>query len=85
MQIFRKEKGIPEPVEEEKKPAPEEKQDESSDKADEPDDKTEEITADGDVTAEDAAKGIDETAPDTCPEDSESSGPDIGIFSNHSI
>ena len=93
MQIFRKEKGIPEPAEEEKKPVSEE----SADKADEASaersdskdegtsdsgegssaDKAEEATEDGDVTAEDAAKGIDELPPD--------GGPDIGIFSNHSI
>ena len=93
MQIFRKEKGIPEPAEEEKKPVSEE----SADKADEASaersdskdegtsdsgegssaDKAEEATEDGDVTAEDAAKGIDELPPD--------GGSDIGIFSNHSI
>ena len=89
MQIFRKEKGIPEPAEEEKKPA----SGESSEKAEEKDadsgnsadeagssekkDEAGEETADGDVTAEDAAKGIDELTPD--------GGPDIGIFSNHSI
>ncbi len=89
MQIFRKEKGIPEPAEEEKKPASgessekaEEKDADSGNSADEAgssekkDDAGEE-TADGDVTAEDAAKGIDELTPD--------GGPDIGIFSNHSI
>ncbi len=89
MQIFRKEKGIPEPAEEEKKPASgessekaEEKDADSGNSADEvgssekKDDAGEE-TADGDVTAEDAAKGIDELTPD--------GGPDIGIFSNHSI
>jgi cell division protease FtsH len=89
MQIFRKEKGIPEPAEEEKKPASgessekaEEKDADSGNSADEAgssekkDDAGEE-TEDGDVTAEDAAKGIDELTPD--------GGPDIGIFSNHSI
>ncbi|MBP5702078.1 MAG: ATP-dependent zinc metalloprotease FtsH [Lachnospiraceae bacterium] len=93
MQIFRKEKGIPEPAEEEKKPASEEsseKAEESgadsagkadasadSDSKDEAGEKAEETAADGDVTAEDAAKGIDELPPD--------GGPDVGIFSNHSI
>ncbi|MBP5762089.1 MAG: AAA family ATPase, partial [Lachnospiraceae bacterium] len=93
MQIFRKEKGIPEPAEEEKKPASEEsseKAEESgadsagkadasadSDGKDEAGEKAEETAADGDVTAEDAAKGIDELPPD--------GGPDVGIFSNHSI
>ncbi len=91
MQIFRKEKGIPEPVEEEKKPAGEESSENAGDSADKAEasseaasadkadnaDKPDEVTEDGDVTAEDAAKGIDELPPD--------GGPDIGIFSNHSI
>ncbi len=95
MQIFRREKGIPEPVEEEKKPGENKNADadasgsaEGKDTADDngdPADGSDEMTADGDVTAEDAAKGIDETAPDTNPGDNESSGPDIGIFSNHTI
>jgi len=98
MQIFRKEKGIPEPAEEEKKPVSGEteeagesdagsgdsegKADDSADKTDSDGkavagEKVEETAADGDVTAEDAAKGIDELPPD--------GGPDVGIFSNHSI
>ncbi|MCR5619380.1 MAG: ATP-dependent zinc metalloprotease FtsH [Lachnospiraceae bacterium] len=96
MQIFRKEKGIPEPAEEVKKPENEESSEksgksddasgDSADKADatadgdgkaEAGDKAGETVADGDVTSEDAAKGIDELPPD--------GGSDIGIFSNHSI
>ncbi len=88
MQIFRKEKGIPEPVEEEKKPVSEDgsdKKDETSENAGDAAEKSdakaedagEEATEDGDVTAEDAARGIDELPPD--------GGPDIGIFSNHSL
>ncbi|MBR7089240.1 MAG: ATP-dependent zinc metalloprotease FtsH, partial [Lachnospiraceae bacterium] len=97
MQIFRREKGIPEPVEEDKKPvsgdAPKAEDGTSDDKSEisaeksgvkeadaaDPSDKKDdaEETADGDVTAEDAARGIDELPPD--------GGSDIGIFSNHSI
>ncbi len=93
MQIFRKEKGIPEPVEEEK-PAVSEKAEEGTDASAESDSEVSAENSESDTTGEETVSDEDASSEGELPESKDDNIPpietpsddsDIGIFSKHTL